>query len=123
MPKYVYVDPVVNGFTKVHFTKREHNELFPNRKIDIFSRYDYYISHQKLILHRTTSRKWTAVITIGFPLVAVGYGIFNLRELLNEYRELYNQKRLGSFLSDECWSNSDTYAAAVVQLKNSGQWS
>lgn len=127
MSKYVYVDPTDVGFTKVYFTKQEHNELFPSLKRNVIIHYDYYISDNKLILHRVASRLWVTIMTIGFPIVlliaTVSYGLSNLRELYNEYYELYNQKRLGRFLSEEYWSNSDTYAAACNTLANGGQWS
>lgn len=122
MKKYQYTDPVDNGFTKIKLTRQHHKQVFKNRPLSIFHHYDYYISDDKLILHRTTSLFWKTVVTIGFPVVALGYGIFNLKELLKEYHELYNQKRLGHFSADQCWSNTETYQLVAFIAKNTGQW-
>lgn len=122
MKKYQYTDPVDNGCTKIKLSRKQHDKLFPNRKRSIFTHYDYYIGDDKMVLHRTTSLFWKTVVTIGFPVVILGYGIFNFKEVLKEYHELYNQKRLGHFGADECWSNTDTYAAVAQIAKYSGQW-
>lgn len=122
MKKYQYRDPVDNGCTKIKLTRKQHKQLFKNQPLGLVRHYDYYIGDDKLIVHRTTSLFWKTVVTIGFPIIALGYGIFNIKEVLREYHELYNEKRLGHFRSDQCWSNSDTYAAVARIAKDSGQW-
>jgi len=115
---YITCDHILEIFEYIQFI----SSPITNRKRSILTHYDYYIGDDKLILHRTTSLFWKVVITIGFPVVVLGYGIFNFKEVLKEYHELYNEKRLGHFSCDQCWSNTDTYAAVARIAKDSGQW-
>lgn len=122
MKKYQYRDPVDNGCTKIKLTRQQHKQLFKNRPLSIFRHYDYYIGDDKLILHSTTSLFWTIVVTIGFPIVLLFGGLSNFKAIVKEYHELYNQKRLGHFSADQCWSNTETYANVARIAKDSGQW-
>lgn len=122
MKKYQYSNPIDFGYTKIKFTRQQHNQLFKHRPISIFYHYDYYIGDDKLILHSTVSLFWTIVITIAFPIVLLFDGLSNFKSTLREYHKLYNQKRLGNFSADHCWSNTETYARAVKIAKDSGKW-
>ena len=122
MKKYQYTDPVDNGFTKIKLTRHHHKQVFKNQPLSVFHHYDYYIGDNELILHRTTSLFWKVVITIGFPFVVIWYGISNFKDLLKEYHELYNEKRLGHFISNPYRSSTKTYAAVTRIAKDSGQW-
>ncbi len=106
---YTYKDPLKNGYKKVKLTKKQHNKLLPNTKIKWSERYEYYISDDAFITHRFAGILWKILITITLPLWVLFHGIENFKELMNEYLDLFKEKKVGNFLERRALAGTDRY--------------
>lgn len=122
---YVYVDPLSNGYKRFFLAKKQHNELFKYDQLHWFTRYEYYISDDRIIVNRFTHPVAIAINLILFPLSLLLHGMVNFKESWTDHKKLLNEKKHGSFLSEIVWARTNTYkkiAEIVVlqefQLKN-----
>lgn len=114
MSKYVYKNPLDEGYKKFKLTKKQHNQLFKHRQIMWFDKYEYYINEHGVLLHKFYNWKVIILYTIFFPIVVLLNGIANFKECCTEMKKLYNQKKYGYFISDYIHSGTETYE----QIKN-----
>jgi len=114
---YKYENPLDKGFKKVKFTKKQHNELFPYRKIGFGQKYEYYLSDKWLELYCFNGIPVIVLNTLLFPILLLLHGLTNIKEVFKEVTSLYNQKETGSFTSDSIPSSSDLYKKALKILK------
>ena len=112
--KYVYKNPLDEGYKKFKLTKKQHNQLFKHRQIMWFDKYEYYINEHEVLLHKFYNWKVIILNTIFFPIVVLLNGIVNFKECCIEMKKLYNQKKYGYFISDYIYSGTETYE----QIKN-----
>jgi hypothetical protein len=104
--KYSYKDPTETGYKRFKLTKKQHNQLFPNRKVRWFCRYEYFYNDWYVLLHQFTNWKGIVVNTLLAPVLVLMYGIV---EMKREYKRLYNEKELGAFSSNTVRSKSEKY--------------
>lgn len=114
---YKYKNPIDRGFKKVKFTKKQHNELFPRRKIRFGEKYEYYLSDRWLELYCFYGIPIIILNTLLFPILILLHGLTNIKEVFKDVISLYNQKDKGSFTSDSIPSSSDLYKRALKILK------
>lgn len=118
---YVYENPLEHGYKRFKLSRKEHNNLFPVNKISIFKslkfKYEYYYSDSFIKIQTLISLPYIILATILAPIAFIFYGIVNFKELVNEYKRVYNQKKYGSFISNNIWSTTDAFKA-IKQLKN-----
>ena len=107
--KYTYEDPLKRGHKQFKLTKKQHNELFPRRKIRWTDKYEYYYNEYHVILHRFTNIQTKILLTILFPVMLIAHGIVNFKELIREYKRLYKEKKYGSFVSDHISKGTSKY--------------
>ena len=108
----------VKGYTKVTFTRKQHKKLFPVRKKTLWTRYEYYINQDELVLewHHTLLLK--VVYTTAFPLVILVYGVYKIEEILKEYSDLYSSKPCAK---DGVPFTTSLYKEATSILQQEGQ--
>lgn len=118
---YTYENPLEHGYKRFKLSRKEHNNLFPNRKISFLSqlsfKYEYYYSDSFIKIQKFITISYITLATVLAPIAFIFYGIVNFKELATEYKRVYNQKKYGSFMSDTIWSTSTVYKA-IKQLKN-----
>ena len=101
---YEYKDPLKNGYTKLKVSKRIHNSKFPNIKLGLFDKVEYYISDNDVITHRFTNWIGIFLSVILFPLQGLISG-FGDKDMYQDYKKLFNQKKYGSFRSNKIWKS------------------
>lgn len=116
--KYVYKNPLDNGYIKFKITKKQHNKLFKYRRLKWFNRYEYYYSKEEIIIHNFKNLPFRIMFTIGFPLFILLNGLVNFKESFNELNMMWNQKKYGRFSSDSISSKSDLYKEIINVIKN-----
>lgn len=100
MSKYIYENPIERGYAKFKLTKKQHNQLFKNKKIKWKERYEYYIDEKGILLHKFVNWKAVVLCTIFFPVFVLYGGIVNFKECCTAIKELYSPKKYGCFASD-----------------------
>lgn len=109
MSKYVYKNPIEQGYIKFKLTKKQHNQLFKYRQIKWCDKYEYYYNEHYVILHKFYNKKSIILATILFPIWVLLNGLVNIKETWIELIKLYNQKKYGSFGGDDVSNGSETY--------------
>ena len=69
MSKYIYKNPLDEGYKKFKLTKKQHNQLFKHKQIKWLDKYEYYINEDGVILHRFYNWKVIILNTIFFPII------------------------------------------------------
>lgn len=117
--KYIYKDPLDQGYKQFKLTKKQHNKLFPNRQRTWKSRFEYYYNDNNVILHLFTSRLAIILNLILFPLSVLLNGLREFKEVAESHKKLLNEKKYGSFSSDDIWKSSDLYSEIMEVIKES----
>lgn len=115
--KYVYKNPLEQGYTQFKITKKEHNELFQYRKKTWVNKFEYYYKNNHIIIHQFVNPLAIIFSVIAFPVFILIHGFGNIKELLKEYKGLFNQKKYGSFSGDDIWSKSEIYDKVMKIIK------
>ena len=105
---YQYQSPLDNGYIKVHLSWKDHNTLFPNRKVKWCHTYEYYYQQNSFRLDRFTSVLGKIVTLLMFPYYVIMGGLGFIPTLFEEYRKMFNEKKYGGFSSDFVY-NKDTH--------------
>lgn len=116
---YKYISPVETGHKQFNLTRKQHNELFPNRKLRWSDRYEYYYNERHVIMHNFTNIRAKTLMTILFPFMLLIHGVVNYKEIIGEYKELYNEKKYGSFVSDHASKGTEKYKE-IMKIINGG---
>ena len=119
MSSYVYKDSQEHGYIKFKLTTKQHNELFPKRKKRIFDRWEYYYGKNDILLHKYINVVGVAFLTLCFPIIVIVEGFSKTK---NEFKQLYNQRKLGRFIPDTLTSGTNTYreVAKIIGLRERG---
>lgn len=94
---YKYKDPVEFGMTKISISRKQHNEIFPLRKVHWMQKYHYYIDDNKMTMQRLTSffgKIYTICIA---PLAVIMYGVITYYK---EASDVFNEKEKGKFVEE-----------------------
>jgi len=86
---YEYKNPIDQGYKQFHLTKSQHNKLFEHRQIKWHDKYEYYYNDKEIIMHNYNN--WKS----------------NIKETISDYKELFNQKKYGSFVSDSVYKDKN----------------
>lgn len=113
MSNYIYTNPLDEGYKQFTLTKKQHNDLFKYRQITWRDKYEYYYNGNEILLHKFANVPTKILITILFPFYLLFYGVGNFKELIEEMKSGYNQKKYGSFTVDSISSGSDTYSEII----------
>lgn len=97
MNKYIYRDLEKDGYERFYLNKKEHNKLFPNYKINLLNKYEFYYSPDYIIVRNFVSIFGVVLATISYPFVMLFYGLRDYKHINKQLYELYNQKKSGYF--------------------------
>ncbi len=106
---YIYEDPLNKGYKQFKLTIKQHNELFPKRKKTWKNKFEYYYNDNLILLHNFVSWLTIMLNVILFPAIVLMNGFINIKEILIDYKQIFNQKKYGSFVSDSISSDTETY--------------
>jgi hypothetical protein len=109
MSDYKYKNLLEQGYKQFKLTKKQHNELFPICCKKVWNKFEYYYNDNHIILHQFASPIVIVLTVIVFPIIVLINGFGNIKEIIREYRDAFNQKKYGNFISDTVWSNTETY--------------
>lgn len=114
---YVYKDPLDSGYTQFKLSKKQHNQLFKYRQIKWCYKCEYYYDKNCIILHIFVNWKGILVTTLSLPVLILIHGLTSIKEIKKEMKELYNQKKYGSFSGDTVWSGGEKYKEIMEIIK------
>jgi len=117
MSKYVYENPLSNGYKQFKLSKKQHNKLFKYRQIKWYHKYEYFYSKDDVILHRFFNYKAVTLSTLLFPVSILLTGIINIKECWQDLQKMYNQKKYGAFSADQIESDTDRYDQIMEIIK------
>jgi len=106
MSDYKYKNPLDEGLEQFKITKKQHNEFFIHRKRCWYTKFDYYLGCDKIVLEKTYTKLAVVVAILLFPVQVV---ITGFEEAVKVTSNLFNQKEKGQFVRDIVWESSDTY--------------
>lgn len=117
--EYKYVSPVEKGMTQVYISKEEHNKLFLHEPRHWQNRFEYFISDEKVELHRFDSNLAVFLIFLLSPISLLLMGFSNWSEFVMDLKKTWNQKKYGSFCSSVFWKkrNSEVYTKFKALIK------
>lgn len=115
---YQYRCLTERGYTRFKITKKQHNEIFKNRKIKWTDRYEYYYNENNIIMHKFYSKKLIVLFTILFPLIVLFTGISNIKESYSDLKRMLNQKKYGSFVSEYVHKQEAEFEKLRSVIKN-----
>jgi hypothetical protein len=108
----VYKNPEDNGFQRVKLSKKQHNALFPHRKITWKCVFDVYLSEDKLVLQSRVRLLLKMFAVIIFPWMVLTEG---LKDSIQIYSDLFYEKEKGSFIEESIWANTDKYKQFITE--------
>lgn len=118
MTTYKYVNPLDNGYKKFKLSKKTHNKLFEHRQIKWYDKYEYYYNDKRIIMHRFYNPLAIILNTLFFPITILVHGLINTKECWLDLKKSYNQKKYGTFSSDDINNNkSDIYNQILNIIK------
>lgn len=118
MDEYVYVNPVEIGYKKFKLTRKNHNLLFKHRQMKWYNKYEYYYNENNIIIHKFATIPYIILCTLLLP---VAIFISGYSDVMYDLKRLYNQKKSGSFTSDNVWKypdNPEFYNKIIDKIKN-----
>ena len=105
MGDYVYKCPTEDGMKMIKLSKKQHKNLFKHDKLHWTYTHEYYISDEKIVIHKLSSKTIIilALLFLPFPLIVDG-----VTKVAQDYKDLLNEKKYGSFVSKTIWRNDKT---------------
>lgn len=98
--KYIYENPLDQGYKQFTLTKKQHNKLFQYRQKTWKNKFEYYYNEQEVILHKFTSLIAIVLNFLLFPLSVLLNGLKEFKDVAESHRKLFNEKKYGSFSGD-----------------------
>lgn len=97
MKTFKYKSPILNGYTQIYISRKEHNNIFPKRQLKIYDKYCYYINDKNFIIERYNNMYAKICIIILFPLCILYAGF---PEAWIELKHSLFMRKYGSYSSD-----------------------
>lgn len=98
--KYKYVDPTENGYVRFKISKKQHNEIFPHRRVNIFTKIEAYHKENVFEFHYFTNLLGIILTLLLFPFYIILHGLTSFKDVVRDYYRLLNEKQTGSFTSE-----------------------
>ena len=114
---YQYKSPIDRGLTRTKLSTKDHNYLFPGRKKNWRIRFEYYINEDEFVIEEYCSTIAKIIQVICFPLMVIGVGVFNFKELIDEYKRLFFQKRYGAFVSNTIYRRKRSFDEILQRIQ------
>lgn len=117
--KYTYIDPLKENFKKFSVPKKEHNKIFKRFKLGFFQSAEYYYSEELKVIkiYKFENKIFVTLNIILFPFNVIFYGFSNFPEILKAYKKIIFQKKYGSFVQENIYSNNSAYQQLISFLK------
>lgn len=106
---FKYNDPLTRGYTKFKLTRKQHNEIFPNYKVNWVVKCEYYYKDDNILIHRFTSPLAVVVNILLIPVAVLMNGLGNIKEICRDYKRILNQKETGDFSTDFVYKDNEKF--------------
>ena len=103
---FKYVDPTEKGYVKFRLTRKEHNEILPYRRKNIFSKIEAYYSPNKIRILYTTNLFGKILSFLLIPFSIILYGLSAVKEIPKEFKNLLFEKKYGRFTDEYIYSKN-----------------
>lgn len=97
---YSYVRPTELGYQKFKLTRRQHNSILVNRHRNFLTKIEAYYRDDSIRLQYTTTFLGKVLITMMLPITVLLHGFSSIKEIAEEYRDLLNETKSGTFVSE-----------------------
>lgn len=116
---YVFKYTEANGFKQVYVSRRDHNQMFKNRKIKWHEKYEYFLNQEigQFVMINLTNTPAKLLSTALYPVALILNGVVNYKELNREICRMWNQKETGSFYGDASYSRQDGWDDIMAIIK------
>lgn len=98
--KYEYKCPTELEYVEFKLSRKDNNRILKYRKKNIFSKIEAFYKEDQIQLHYSANLLGILVTVLLFPYYFLAHGFGNAKEIISEYKELFNQKKYGSFSRD-----------------------
>lgn len=98
--KYEYQCPTELGYVKFKLSRKDNNRILKYRKRNIFSKIEAFYQEDKILLYYSANLLGIIVTLLLFPYYLLVHGLSNFGEMIEEYKELFNQKKYGNFTDE-----------------------
>lgn len=96
--KYIYKNPLEQGYIKIKLSKEEHERIFGSR--DIAFRYEYYESKYDFMYEGYIKLWLKIIIVILYPIRLLIDGLQEFREINKDISNLFHERERGRFYSE-----------------------
>lgn len=96
--KYVYKNPLEQGYIKIKLSKKEYERIFGS--YDIAFRYEYYESKYDFMYESYTKWWFKIIIIILYPIRLLIEGLQGFREINKDISDLFHERERGHFYSE-----------------------
>lgn len=116
---YVFKYTEANGFKQVNVSKRDHNQVFKNRRIKWYEKYEYFLNEEtdQFVMINLTNLPAKLLSTALYPVALILNGVVNYKELNREIYNMWNQKETGSFSGDASYRRNDGWDEIMAIIK------
>ncbi|QSF43388.1 hypothetical protein [Paenibacillus tianjinensis] len=123
MSDYTYRSPTEYGYTRFKLSRKQHKELFPRRVLRWNQKCEYYYNDNNVLIHYFSNHLCIILTTVLFPILILFAGLSHFKEAIKEMKELYNEKKYGSFSTDhisKCNRGKNKYDEIMNYIKEQG---
>lgn len=119
MSDYRYKCPTEIGYEKFKLTRKQHNKIFTWRKVNMFTKCEYFYNDKSIRIQFFTSVLGKIFALVYSPLAIVIHGVSSIKEIKKEIKGIFNEKGTGKFSSESYWNNGygQTYAKVMEIVK------
>lgn len=117
MSKYVYENPLSDGYKQFKLSKKQHNEIFQNKQRKWYIKYKYYYDENMIIVHLFQNIPAIIIDTLSFPIVVLFQGIENIKECCEDLKKIYCQKKYGSYYFFQISKDNNRYDQIMKIIK------
>lgn len=117
--RYEYRDPLANGYTLTKITRGQLKAIGIGRgRGNRFVKADvYWHPEQGYRIEYVARLSGKVLLTLFLPVAIVLFGLFNIKDTMRDYRRSMQQRKYGSFTSDDVRPWEDKYYPRLEALR------
>lgn len=117
--RYEYRDPLANGYTLTRITRGQLKSIGIGHgrgswlvKADV-----YWHPEQGYQIEYVARLTGKILLTLFLPVAIVLFGLFNIKDTMRDYRRSMQQRKYGSFTSDQVFPREEKYYPRLEALR------
>lgn len=115
--KYPYTRE--NGYHRIHLSRKDHNELFPYRKLGWWNNYHILHNGHKIVMENHANIFGTILAFVLLPVAVIYHGFANWKDIWEDTLSTIPSiaKKKGSFSADEIGKWEKLYNEVLSRRK------